>query len=420
MYLIFPLIIVRLLWLSLHEPEYRQRWRERIGLPGNLENFSACIWVHAVSVGEVQAAKPLVDALLAQDPGRKILITTLTPTGAARVRQCFGALVRHLYMPYDLPVSVRSLIRRIKPRLLIVMETELWPNLFHYCRAENIPIVWANARMSEKSANGYRWLPSLTHATLSDLSMIIAQGQADAERLIALGADGAKVFVTGNLKFDMDIPHNLTEQAQALKQYFSTERPIWIAASTHEGEENIVLDAYQTVLQQYAQCLLVIAPRHPKRAAVIASLCKKRNFRVLRKSEEKPCGDQIQIFILDSFGELPRYYATADMAFVGGSLVKVGGHNLLEPAGLGLPVIMGPHVFNFKEISQLLLDGGAAWQVDNASELADVIIRLLKDKALQQRAGNAGENIILKHRGNTNRVLKLIKDNFLSAATSES
>ena len=410
LYLIVPFVVLRLFWLGFRNPDYRRRWKERFGFPDKITSHDKLIWLHAVSVGEVQASRPLVNALLEEYPDYKILITTMTPTGADSVKQYFGDSVTHLYLPYDLPVSVKHFISIIEPSILIVMETELWPNLFHYCHEKNIPVIVVNARMSEKSAKGYRRFSSFTHSTLENISLVVAQGKKDAERMIALGADEDKVIMTGNLKFDIHLPHSVSEQAQALRRYFSVNRPVWIAASTHEGEEKIILDAFDRVLQQHPQCLLVIVPRHPERSAAVRELCAKRNHKVLSKSDNRECDADVKVFILDTLGELLMYYAAADVAFVGGSLTETGGHNMLEPACLGLPVIMGPHVFNFQEISQLLLDEGAAWKVSNIIELSGRVSGLLGDANLRHSTGELGRDIVLKNRGNVEKIMELIRD----------
>ncbi len=404
--------MLRLFWLGSRNPDYRSRWTERFGFPNKITSHDKIIWLHAVSVGEVQAARPLVNALMDEYSDCRILITTMTPTGADSVQQYFGEAVKHLYLPYDLPVSVKRFISIIQPSILIVMETELWPNLFHYCHESSIPVVVVNARMSEKSASGYRRLSGLTRSTLEHISLVVAQGQQDAERLIALGAIKDKVKVTGNLKFDIHLPHSITEQAEALRRYLSVNRPVWIAASTHDGEEKIILDAFDKILQKKPQCLLIIVPRHPERSASIRELCVRRNLNVVCKSDNSACDENIQIYILDTLGELPMYYAAADVAFVGGSFTEIGGHNMLEPASLGVPVLMGTHVFNFQEISQLLLDEGVAWKVANADELSNKVCGLLDDANLRHNTGERARNIVLKNRGNVKEVMRLIQDFF--------
>ncbi len=412
-YLLIPFIVLRLFLLGFRNSDYRDRWLERFGFPQRIASRNKIIWVHAVSVGEVQAARPLINNLLQEYSSCKILVTTMTPTGADCVKQYLAGDVTHLYIPYDLPAAVKRFVSIIDPAILLVMETELWPNLFHYCQASNIPVVIINARMSENSARGYRYFSGFTRSMLESVSLIIAQGEKDAERLIALGADKDKVNVTGNLKFDINLPHGITEQTQTLRKYLSVNRQVWIAASTHEGEEKIILDAFDKVLEKHSQCLLVIVPRHPERSASVKELCFKRGLRVLCRSDGKECDENFQVFILDSLGELPTFYAAADVAFVGGSLTEVGGHNMLEPASLGLPVITGPHVFNFQEISQLLLDEVAAWKINGADELFNRVSCLLDDAGLRRSAGERGRAIVSKKRGNVGKIMKLIRQ-FLS------
>ncbi len=413
LYLLVPFAVLRLFFLGFRNLAYRARWRERFGFPGKITSHNKIIWLHAVSVGEVQASRPLVESLQAEYSDYKILLTTMTPTGADCVRKYFSDDVKHLYLPYDLPLSIKNFISNVDPLILIIMETELWPNLFYYCRKKNVPVIIVNARMSEKSVNGYRYFPSLTRATLQDISLIVAQEKRDAKRFVRLGADADKVSIVGNLKFDIHFPHSIHEQAKSLRRYFSMSgtdinRPIWIAASTHEGEEKIILNAFERILEKHPKCLLIIAPRHPERSENVRALCGRGNLEVLSKSDNKEFNENIKVFILDTLGELPMYYASADVAFVGGSLTEAGGHNMLEPACLGLPVIMGPHVFNFQAISQLLIDEGAAWRVANVYELSSIVSDLLSDANLRASVGERGRNVVLRNRGNVKKIMESI------------
>lgn len=407
-YLLIPVILARLCLLARRNPDYKKRWAERFGFVEKIRTDKKIIWVHAVSVGEVQAARPLVDSLLKTYPGFEILITTMTPTGACSVQKSFGKAVRHFYIPYDLPISVKRFIAATEPAILIVMETELWPNLFHYCYANDIPVILVNARMSEKSFRAYKRLFLSTKTMLSKVSLIIAQGPEHARRLTLLGADQEKVMVTGNLKFDAHIPDSLIEKARDLKNGLAARRPVWIAASTHHGEDEIILDVFRRILHSQSDCLLIIVPRHPERVAAIKDLCRSKNFNFFCKSDVRKLNSSVQILIVDTLGELPLYYAIADIAFVGGSFVEVGGHNMLEPASLGVPVIMGPHVFNFQEISQLLLDKEAAYQVFNANELLTKLSSLLENKSLRRMMGNRGRDIVLQNSGNVTNVIELV------------
>ncbi len=408
LYLLTPLVLLRLVWRGLRAPEYLKRWPERFGF-FSASQLNETIWIHAVSVGEFQAALPLIKALQTRYPDVKMVVTTTTPTGSARVQAALGDTVFHVYAPYDLPGAVRRFLRRIRPRVAIIMETELWPNLFHGCHARNIPLILANARLSERSAAGYQRIAGLTRQTLGNLTAVAAQTQDDARRLISLGADAARVHVTGNIKFDINIPASLHEQAVALRQEWGAERPVWIAASTHEGEDEQVLEAFAAVRQAVPDALLVLVPRHPERFARVAALCRKQGYEVVLRSEQRQCSATTAVFVGDSMGELMLFYAASDVAFTGGSLVATGGHNMLEPAALGIPVITGPHTFNFAEISRMLLNAGAARQVDGATQLAEVVTAYLKDNDLRHAAGEKGKHLVEQNRGALMKLVDIIQ-----------
>lgn len=397
LYLLLPLALLRLYWRGQRDPGHRQRWRERFGWVAPLPE-PACLWLHAVSVGETRAALPLIRALRERDPHRTILVTTTTLTGSRQVREALGDQVQHVYAPYDLPGAVRRFLRQAQPQLAIIMETELWPNLLHQCAAAGIPTLIANARLSERSMRGYARFGWLTRPMLHDIALIAAQSEADAERFRALGAP--RVAVTGNLKYDLTLPDDLAEQGRQLRrELFGENRPVWIAASTHIGEDEQVLDAFAQLRGFWPDLLLLLVPRHPERFDSVAELCRRRGFSVTRRSEKQPCSVETAVFLGDSMGELLRFYAAADLAFVGGSLIPTGGHNVLEPALLGLPTLFGPHMFNFTEASERLLQAGAAWQVGNAGELAAAVDRLLADPASGRNAGQRGRAVVERHRG---------------------
>lgn len=412
-YLLLPLIILRLGWLIFRNPDYRIRWSERFGVVPWRETGPRLIWIHAVSVGEVQAAVPLINRLLDTYHDDRLLVTTMTPTGAHTVQQRFGSAVLHRYMPYDLPFAVKRFIKRLQPAILIVMETEIWPNLFRHCRRQGIPVLLVNARVSARSAAGYARFPTLIQSTLTDVSLVAAQGEADAERLRALGADPGKTVVIGNLKFDIRIPHSVNEQAQVLRRMLSVNRPIWIAASTHEGEEKLVLDAFESVLSSHPDCLLLLAPRHPERFERVAELCRRSRFSLVRHSHQKPVDANTRIYLVDTLGDLPVCYAAADIAFVGGSLMPVGGHNMLEPASLGLPIITGPHFFNCLEIADILRNGGAAWVVEDAQQLAERVVALIDDPNLRYKAGECGRAVVARNCGGVDELMGLL-DGYLA------
>ncbi len=413
LYLLTPLVLLRLAWRGLRAPQYWQRWPERFGF-FSAPQFSETIWIHAVSVGEFQAALPLIKALQARYPDVRMVVTTTTPTGSARVRAALGDTVFHVYAPYDLPGAVRRFLGRVRPCVAIIMETELWPNLFHGCHARGIPLVLANARLSERSAAGYRRIAGLARQTLGNITAIAAQTQDDARRLISLGADAARVQVTGNIKFDINIPANLHEQAAALRQAWGAKRPVWIAASTHEGEDEQVLEAFAAVRQAVPDALLVLVPRHPERFPRVVALCRKQGYEVALRSEQRlrvPYRESATaaVFVGDSMGELMLFYAASDVAFTGGSLVATGGHNMLEPAALGIPVITGPHTFNFAEISRMLLMAGAARQVDDATQLAEAVIAYLKDNDLRRAAGEKGRRLVEQNRGALMKLVDIVQ-----------
>ncbi len=408
LYLLMPLVFARLAWRSLRNPEYRRNWPERLGF-ATLNIQRPSIWVHAVSVGEAQAAREMILQLKETHPSCDIVVTTTTPTGRERVRQIFGDDVIGCYVPYDIPWAVKRFLDASRPRVAIIMETELWPNIIATCHRRNIPVVVANARLSERSAAGYAWLGAFVAAMLQQITVIAAQAQDDAERFVALGAPPARVHHTGSVKFDMHWPASLIEQAQALRRTLGVERGVWIVASTHEAEETQLLDAYANVLCAIPDCLLLFVPRHPERFAPAAALCRKRGFRtVLRSGTPLSCEDA-DVYVGDTMGELGLFYAACDVAFVGGSLADVGGHNMLEPAAFGVPVLFGPHVHNFADIAQQLRSVGAARQVVDARQLADEVVALLRDANRRRHMGDAAMVFVEQNRGALSRLLGLVE-----------
>ena len=366
------------------------------------------VWIHAVSVGEVQAALPIITAIRKRLPDATLLVTTTTPTGSSRVMQSLGEGVIHCYMPYDLPGPVRRFLDRTHPSLAVIMETELWPNLFYACRKRRIPVLLANVRLSERSASGYRRFPSLTREMLEGVSQIAAQGEGDARRLIALGADPARLTVTGSVKFDVHIPPSLREEAASLRRRFGPGRSVWIAASTHDGEERMVLDAFSQVRKRIAGVVLIVVPRHPERFSIAEVLVKRGGWRYALRSSMPPSLEEIDVLVGDTMGELQMMYAASDVAFVGGSLVPVGGHNMLEPAALGIPVVVGVHVFNFQEISEHLLQLGIARQAASPAELAATVTELLKDANQRHNVGEAAKRFVEENRGARDRVVAMV------------
>ncbi|HHC72300.1 MAG TPA: 3-deoxy-D-manno-octulosonic acid transferase [Thiotrichales bacterium] len=408
LYLSAPLVMIRLLWRSRNLPDYRRRWGERFGFYGAPPPAGG-IWLHAVSVGEVQAAVPLLRELLQRHPDHSVLVTTTTPTGSTRVRDLFGGKVHHVYLPYDLPDAVGRFLDWARPSLGLVMETELWPNLFRACARRGIPLLIANARLSPRSFRGYRRLRRLVRATLADVTRIAAQSETDAARFRALGADPERVVVTGSIKFDLRLPASLREQAEVLRRALGSHRAVWIAASTHEGEEEAILAALDEV-RDLASALLILVPRHPDRFDRVAALCQRRGLPVARRSRDGEVTAETRVYLGDTLGELPLLYAAADVAFVGGSLVPVGGHNVLEPAALGVPVLFGPYHFNFPEIAPMLIEAGGAVEVADARHLVAQVADLLRDPNRAHQMGEAGLALVEANRGALGRLLEQIEE----------
>ncbi len=408
LYLLTPLVLYRLMARGIKYHGYFARWRERFGFfpdPGIRES----IWIHAVSLGEVNAAVPLIEALMRRYGESSFVITTVTPTGSARVLQLFGSRVFHVYLPYDLTTAVRRFLDRVRPRLAVIMETEIWPNLFMTCADRDISIVVANARLSEKSLRGYWPIQPLARRAIRCASFVAAQSASDGERLHSLGAANERLAVVGNLKFDMSVPADVVDRGRQFRFAAGAERPVWIAASTHEGEELAVLKAHAEVLRRFPDALLLIAPRHPERFKALATACKAFGFRTGTRSEERNADRAKQCFVVDSMGELLGFYAAADVAFVGGSLVPVGGHNLLEPAALSRPVIVGPQTFNFAEVTEDLIRAGAALRIPDADALGPAVVRLLSRDIERRSMGEAAHRVMERERGAVERTMSIVE-----------
>ena len=405
-YLAAPFAVLVQLWRGLRDPSYRDGLDERFGLGPPIPGEN--IWIHAVSVGEVQAAQPLIAQLRKRHPGYGILITTVTPTGAARARLLFGDRVHLRYVPLDLPGSVRRFFDRVQPKLAMILETELWPNLYDECGKRGVPLVLASARISPRSVGKYRRLVSLFRKTLSHGIVIAAQSAPDAERFHSIGAARARTHVTGNIKFDFQPPDGIEAEGRRWRETHAPGRPVWVAGSTHEGEEAIVLDAHRRVLERFPDALLVLVPRHPQRFESVRDMLARRHERAANHSTKAAIPPSTSVLLGDTMGELMMFYAAADVAFVAGSLVPIGGHNLLEPASVGRPVLTGPHNFNGEEIAQLLMDAGAAFVVADTGQLAHAVKGLLDDANLRSVMGAAGRSVLDANRGALDRLLKLV------------
>jgi 3-deoxy-D-manno-octulosonic-acid transferase len=409
--LLLPYVLVRLWLRGFRNRAYWRRIPERFGFVARIA-APRVIWIHAVSVGEARAAAPMVKKIWDRCPDHQVLITTMTPTGSATVTSLFGDRVEHCYVPYDLPSAVRRFLERVHPELLIVMETELWPNLFRLCRARGIPVIVTNVRMSESSMRKYlRLAPRLTRATLAQVQLLAAQSPADAERLRTLGAEPSRVHVTGSIKFELALPASLAEAAEVLRREWGAARPVWIAASTHEGEEERLLAIHADLKRraEFREALLVLVPRHPERFAGVARLCRKRGFNVAQRSQQRGALDAgVEVLVGDTMGELMLLYGAGDVAFVGGSLVATGGHNLLEASALGKPVVFGPHMFNFTEIASLTLERGAGEQVQDGASLLRALADFLASPERRDRAGEAGKKLVEENRGALERTMTLL------------
>lgn len=403
------MLLARIGWRGLRDRAHWVRWYERIGIYGKSAAQPRPVWIHAVSVGESMAAFPLVRALQQERPDLAIVVTTTTVTGAASVARSLGESVLHVYFPYDLPWVLRRFVRTFRPRVLIILETELWPNTIDLCRRRGLRLILANARLSQASMRGYGLLPSLSRELVSGFDCIAAQGMRDRERFLALGAEPEKVEVTGSLKFDLVPPASLREQAEVLRRTLGVNRPILMLGSTREGEEGLLLDATAELLIDFPNLLLILAPRHPERFDEVAALCSTRGHRVARYAAGDICTERTSVFLVDAMGELPRFYAAADIAFVGGSLRPFGGHNVLEPASLGIPVLCGPHTHNFAEICRLLEAAGALVVVDDVRSFVAAARRWLKDSNERDRVGQIGRDTVRQHRGATGRTVDLIR-----------
>lgn len=407
-YLLAPLVVLVLLSKGLANKAYLERMEERFGF-GRSSTDRPSIWVHAVSVGEVVAASAMIRWLLQAYPGIPVVVTTVTPTGAQRVRDLFEDDVIHSYVPYDTPGSVKRFYNRFNPQLAVVMETEVWPNLYNECGRRGVPLVLANARVSARSVSRYRRFFSLFKETLSHGIVIAAQSERDARRFRSLGASPQRTHVVGNVKFDMVVPDGVTEKGRAFRDKHAHSRPVWIAASTHDGEEKLVLEAHAKILRRWPDALLLLIPRHPERFSSVATLITRHGFRFVRRSTGQRCTAADAVFLGDTLGEMMIFYAAADVAFVGGSLLPIGGHNMLEPASLGLPILAGPHNYNAQDIADMMIEGEAARIIFDTDELAEQVSAHFADPQLRARCGASGRHIVAENRGATKRMLGLLE-----------
>lgn len=416
LYVIFPFVIFRLFWRGRLNPAYRQRIAERLGFV-KTDSDRPIIWVHAVSVGETIAAQPLIEGLIQQYSNHRILVTTTTPTGSDRVKALFGDRVAHVYYPYDLPEIVARFIHRIKPQMLVVIETEIWPNLFAKCKKENIPVILVNARLSERSTHKYLKLQKLIRETLANISLIAVRSSVDADRFRQLGANDNQLLVAGNIKFDFKVDKNQIEQGKQWREDWQGTDLVWVAASTHKDEDEKILLIHQSLLKQFPRLMLVLIPRHPERFGEVFSLCNSveyQGIKTLRHSQVKDYKSAqttgVNIILGDSMGEMQSWFSVADVVFMGGSLVHTGGHNPIEPISQAVPVVSGPYMFNFDDVSPQLVEEGLLFICESEGGVEAKLTKLL-----MQVSGNdmitfesTAKDFMQQHQGVTTRLLERI------------
>lgn len=408
LYLIQPLIWIRLWIRGRKSPAYRQRWAERYGFAGQKIQPGG-ILLHSVSVGETLAAIPLVRELRHRYPILPITVTTMTPTGSERVLSAFGKDVQHVYLPYDLPCAMRRFLNKVDPKLVLIMETELWPNFITALNRRKIPLVIANARLSEKSAAGYAKVRGFARSILQRITLLAAQNEEDGERFIALGLKRSQLSVTGSLKFDISVTPRLASQAVTLRHQWAPHRPVWIATSTHDGEESIVLAAHRRLLAQFPNLLLILVPRHPERFLDVIKRVRQVGMSYVTRSSGEIPSSMTQVVVGDTMGELMMLYGIADVAFVGGSLIERGGHNPLEPAAHGIPVITGPHTFNFKDICARLEQADALIRITDEASLVKEVGMLISDEDYRHYYGNHAVDVLYQNQGALQRLLGLLE-----------
>lgn len=419
LYFIQPFILLKLFLRSRKSSSYRERILERYGFC-KLKVQKSSIVIHSVSVGETVAAIPLIQALQQKNPTQPILVTTMTVTGSNLVRKTFAndPKINHVYLPYDLPCAIHRFLKLVQPKLFIIMETELWPNLIYALSKRKIPLILANARLSERSARRYaklnQFLGQNMRQLLEQITMIAAQNQVDGDRFLKLGLPKKQLAVTGTIKYDIYLTHDTQTQIDHLKnQWLLLNRPVWIAASTHQGEDEIILQAHQTLLKEHPNLLLILVPRHPERFVIVEQLIKNFKFTLqkldqLKKIDTANIKPDTRVLLGNTMGDLPLLYGLSNIAFIGGSLVERGGHNPLEAALHQLPIIMGTHFFNFQAVCQQLQEANALLIVDSKVQLVDAINNLLQDSILSAAMGQNGASVLAQNQGALERLLTII------------
>lgn len=406
--LALPFILIRLWWRGRRVPAYREKVLERLGYYNTKKSYQNSIWLHAVSYGEAVAAEPLITALLKRYPERPFVVTNMTPTGAARIAQRFGEQVIQYYVPYDLPGPVKRFFRHVQPSIGIIMETEIWPNLLKVAKQERVPILLANARLSEHSYKNYARLRGFVAHLLKKIDQIAAQSEEDALRFKQLGADPQRLSTSGNIKFDVAPRPDLWEEGLAWRSHCD-DRPVWMAASTHPGEEEQVLEAHRHILEQYPQALLILAPRHTDRAKQVLELCRSMNLETLAYTQNEMPTQNTKVFLVDVMGRLPQFYRASDVAFVGGSLVPIGGHNIIETASAKAAIIVGPHMHNSTAIAEEFKKEKASLEVKDAKDLAEKVLELLNNPEKRQALIQSADVIVQKNSGALDKLLNYVE-----------
>jgi 3-deoxy-D-manno-octulosonic-acid transferase len=411
-YLLLPAVLIRLIWRGLKAPGYLNSWLQRFGYGPVSSGDADVIWIHAVSAGETIAAVPMIRRLQSRYSDKRFIVSNMTPTGAERTRTLLGDSVIQCFAPYDLPGMVKRFLHRARPSLLLIIDTELWPNIIHYCNRMNVKTMLVNGRMSEASARGYSRLGGLTRSMLNEMTLVTTQTSQQGDRFLELGLPKEKLSVTGSIKFDLSLPDNLVGRRDFLRLKLGSDRLIFVAASTHEGEDEIILNACRQLRSKHHRLLLVLVPRHPERFDAVVKLAAGFGLNTVRHSEEISCDGDTDVLVVDAMGELIYFYAVAHFAFVGGSLVPVGGHNMMEAAAFELPIVMGPHVQNVDDIAGLFIEAEAMQMVSDADSLVQIIERLCTDEVFRVRMGSAAASVMRDNKGSLDRVLQLIEDHY--------
>ena len=410
--LAIPIGLIGLFIKGFRNSAYWFRWTERFGFVGEsvLSGGPYDLWVHAVSVGEARAAAPLIKSLKDTSPEARILVTTTTPTGSAMVDMLLSDTVAHCYFPYDLRWAMQRFIKSIRPKTALIMETKIWPNMIEVTKNHGSKLIYTNVRLSEKSYRGYAKFPNFVQKILSRIDLFAVQGVADRKHLQLLGVASENIVETGSIKFDVNVAPSLRESAEVLRRRLGQDRLIWIAGSTREGEESSILAAYKELKLKFPSLLLILVPRHPERFDYMARKIQRRDLVCVRRTEDLPeLSDDIDVYLGDTMGELSLMYACSDVAFVGGSLVPLGGQNILEPCALGVPVVFGPHMFNFPDISKWTIKEGAGRMVENTDDLVEKVSELLANPSLRDEIGGKGMRFIDAHRGALDKNIELLK-----------